>query len=58
MAFSSAAMVISYISLSLYWDFSVLKEAFWWMVGEEWVCVDLEPRVVVSAVQRERSSQD
>lgn len=59
MAFSSAEMVISYISLSLYsdGDFSVLKEAFWWTVGVERVCVEFEPRVVESGLQRERSSQ-
>ncbi len=59
MAFSSAAMVISYISLSPYCatDFSVRKEGFWWMAGVERVRPELEQRVVESVVQCERASQ-
>ena len=59
MALSSAAMVISYISLSRYCaaDFSVRNEAFGWMAGVERVCTELEQRVVESAVQCERVSQ-
>jgi len=51
-ALSRADMVISYISLSWYCDFSVLNEGFWWIVVVEWVwvCVDLDPKVVESAV--------